>query len=95
MKDKMKALVNKLDEITSGRWGAFTNGFVTSEVQAITLHRAELEQLCKSISSEFTDGSTISVSKPKLNQKGDGFSIFISKFQPSSKEDKMNKVDWS
>ena len=95
MKDKMKALVNRLDEITDGKWGSFTNGFVTSEVQAITLHRAELEQLCKSISSEFTDGSTISVSKPKLNQKGDGFSVFISKFQPSSKEDKMNKVDWS
>ena len=95
MEDKMKSLVNKLDEITSGRWGSFTNGFVTSEVQAITLHRAELEQLCKSISSEFTDGSSITISEPKVNKQKDGFSIFISKFQPSSKEDKMKKVDWS
>ena len=95
MEDKMKSLVNKLDEITSGRGGAFTNGFVTSEVQAITLHRAELEQLCKSISSEFTDGSSITISEPKVNKQKDGFSIFISKFQPSSKEDKMKKVDWS
>ena len=94
MKDKMKALVNKLDEITDGKWGSFTNGFVTSEVQAITLHRAELEQLCKSISSEFTDGSAISISKPKMNQQKDGFSIFISKFTPSSKEDKVKKVSW-
>ena len=99
MKDKIQALLEelatKLNEVTSGRFGAFENGFVTSDVQAIALHRPELELLCKSITSEFSDGSAIRVSKPTLNDAKDGMVVFISKSKPATVADKVSKVNWS
>ena len=92
MKDKIQALVAKLDTITKGQFGSYKNGFVTSDVQAVALHKGELELLCKSITDEFSDGSAIRVSKPTLNADKDGLVVFISKSTPKPKKDMADSL---